>query len=119
MDKIDFIIRVEPLSVGVDEIEPLLEDLLLFLKRHDECRPAMEVRFRQLLESLPPGGVEIMQYCMHEFRWPEVRKNAEELLAGTLDVLRRQSYGRIIEAFSDDWPERVIYSRYTPELDEY
>ncbi|MCD9875434.1 hypothetical protein [Streptomyces guryensis] len=105
--------------MGVDEIEPLLEDLLLFLKRHDECRAAMEVRFRQILDSLPPGGVEIVQYCMFEFRWPGVREYAKELFAGTRDVLRRQSYRRIIEAFSDDWPERVIYSRYTPELDEY
>src|SRR5437879_3801660 len=112
LDRIDFLLRVEPLSEGVDQIEPLLEDLLQSIARHGECRAALEVRFEELLNDLPGGAVEILQYCMHELRWRGVEEYAKSRLDGETRVVRRRSLERILEAFDDNWSERDLYARF-------
>jgi hypothetical protein len=112
LDKIDFILRVEPLAAGVDQIEPLLEDLLQYIVRHEECRDVLEVRFEELLDALPHGAIEVLQYTMHTLRWNSVEVYARGCLERERDVTRRRILESVVEAFSDNWSDRDLYERY-------
>ena len=115
LDKIDFILRVEPLSEGVDRIEPLLEDLLQKILRNPGCHDFLRQKLFDLLDTLPGGAVEIVQYCMHELRWNEVRAYAEHRFKVESGVVCRRALERIIESFDRDWSERTLYDRYEAE----
>lgn len=112
IEKIKFILRIEPLTVGVDQIEPLLDDLLEFIVAHQECTDLLAPEFIGLLDTLPPSAEEIVQYCMHELRWPVIREHVERCLGRERDITRHRVYERILEAFDDDWNEREFYARY-------
>lgn len=117
LDKIAFILDVAPLSVGVDQMEPLFQDLLEYVLARPRCVPVLVVGYEALLDELPEGSDDLVQFTMHELRWPEVRAHTEKCLSGTEDITRRARYRDILVAFDDDWPSRDLYLRYDPTRD--
>ncbi|WP_163505154.1 hypothetical protein [Fodinicola acaciae] len=113
MDKIDFILRVAPIADGVDEIEPLLSDLLDHLIASPFCRPQLAVKFEKILDDLPVGAVEILTYCLHTLRWAEILAYTEMVLDAEVDMTRRQLYKGILDAFNDAWLDKRLYIRYS------
>lgn len=114
-DKIDFLVEASKVATGVDQIEPLLSDLLDRILRSLRCRSCISSRLTRLLEVVDGDNVSIIQFCMHVLRWEEVQGKALTLLERESSVNRRRLYGRVLESFSDDWPERDIYDKFSSE----
>jgi hypothetical protein len=112
IDKINFLLDVQFLATGVDQVEPLLEDLVDWIDLHPSCRESVAERFRELVAHIDADKVEILQYCMHALRWNEVHQIADELASTEKNVGRRRLYDRLLESFQDDWREKDLFRRY-------
>ncbi|MEU1285887.1 hypothetical protein [Kitasatospora sp. NPDC005856] len=113
LDKIDFLLKAQRLADGVDQVEPLLEDLADHIKVGEACRPRTIERFLALMQDIDPWSLEILQYCMHDLRWAEIHDCAEGLLRHEKKTAKRRLYERLLESFEDDWPEREFFRRYS------
>ncbi|MFI6850021.1 hypothetical protein OG535_40085 [Kitasatospora sp. NBC_00085] len=113
LDKIGFLLKVQRIADGVDQVEPLLEDLVDRIKESARCRPEISERFFGLARDIDPWSLEILQYCMHDLRWQEVLSHAEDLARQEKDVWRQRLYERLLESFEDNWPEREFFRRYS------
>jgi len=51
-NKIDFLMKANRIAVGVDQIEPLLNDLVDWILQAPQCQPAVSRRFEELLRSI-------------------------------------------------------------------
>lgn len=119
VDKINFALAAAQISVGVDQIEPLLDDLLEFVLAHPECEPALVGKFDATLDELPRGSEEILGFCMHELRWSSVHDHVQQWVNLAFGNPRKgPRYARILAAFYDDWPDRALYLRYNPARDD-
>ena len=112
IDKINFLLDVQFIATGVDQVEPLLEDLVDWINLHPFCRTKVAARFRELVASIDSENVEILQFCMHALRWAEILLAAQESATMTENVDRRRLYERLLESFLDDWPEKDLFRRY-------
>ena len=113
LDKINFLLKVQRLADGVDQVEPLLEDLVDQIRERESCRPEISERLLVLLREIDTWSLEILQYCMHDLRWQEVLDLAENLIKQEKNVWRHRLYERLIESFDDRWPEREFFRRYS------
>jgi len=112
LDKIDFLLRVQKIAEGVDQVEPLMADLLSAIKKSPLCRPEIEAYFEQIVRSIDIDSVEVLQYCMHGLRWEGLRVLGSSLLREGCSPERRRLYERFLESFSDSWPERDLYDTF-------
>ena len=119
IDKVDFVLEVAPIAIGVNQYEPLLADLLEYVLAHPECHPALVEKFTAVVEDLPRGADELLEYCMHELRWPSIRDQLESCKEAARDNPSKfLRYARLLYAFEDDWEHRILYLRYDPTRDD-
>jgi hypothetical protein len=111
--------RAEASSYDIRQFEHLLDDLLRFVLSHQEATSAFKAEFLRVLDSDELGAEEIVGFCMRSLRWPELQKGITERRdavrvesAGRLRDKRRY-WERLLEAFEDDWPNAILYGRYT------
>jgi hypothetical protein len=113
LDKLDFLLKVQRLADGVDQVEPLLEDLVDQVRDSVDCWAKVSERFIVLVHNIDPWSLEILQYCMHELRWREIFDRGQYFLQREENVGRRRLYERLIQSFDDDWSEREFFRRYS------
>ncbi|NBQ70466.1 MAG: hypothetical protein EBU46_17185, partial [Nitrosomonadaceae bacterium] len=65
-------------AIGVDEFEPQLVQLLAFIKAHQELRPNVVHNFQLMIQDGSFGPYTIIEFCMHELRWQEMRSEIEK-----------------------------------------
>ncbi|MFC0547872.1 hypothetical protein [Kutzneria chonburiensis] len=106
-------LKVQELADGVDQVEPLLEDLVDQIKAASDCRLKVSERFFVLISEINPWSLEILQYCMYGLRWSEVCDRARRYFEKEENVGKRRLYERLVESFDDDWPEREFFRRYS------
>ena len=111
--------RAEASYFDIAQFEDRLEDLLRFMWTHPKATPAFKAEFLRLLERKAAGVEEIVGFCMHSLRWPELREAIREKRdaiparsAGRLWEERRY-WEKLLEAFEDEWPNAVLYRRYS------
>ncbi|MFI8085386.1 hypothetical protein ACIF6L_31925 [Kitasatospora sp. NPDC086009] len=97
----------------MDQVEPLLEDLVDQIRERENCRQEISERIFALLQEIDTWSLEVLQYCMHDLRWNEVLYEAENLIRQEKDLWRHRLYERLIESFDDSWPEREFFRRYS------
>lgn len=100
--------------VGVNSYEHLLRELLEFLVSDRVDRPTAVAMLSRLAEEWPSGSPEVLEFTMHELRWPEVRSALENHREQGGDFRTRDLAAQVLEAFEDDWPAGEIYERYRP-----
>jgi hypothetical protein len=101
-------------TYSADELEPDLLNVLNFTKQNLESKETLIQFFISLVkEKKWRGDIEVIEFCMHEFRWPEVKQAVEEIVATTQDIRERDALCRIPRAFSDDWDGVQFYSYYS------
>ena len=113
LGKIEFLIKVQRIADGVDQVEPLLEDLVDHIRGKEVCRQQIVARFLALMEDIDPWSLEIIQYCMHECQWTEIFERADDMYRHEARVDKRRLYERLLESFDATWPEREFFSRYS------
>src|SRR5690242_7267811 len=62
-EKIDFLLKVNRIAVGVDQIEPLLDDLLTRISASPKCRPVVSAHMQELVEHIDYNNIVVVAYC--------------------------------------------------------
>lgn len=91
--------------------EPALVRVLAFIKRHPEDWPSFQALFATRVAQ---GTIswEIVEFCMAELRWTNVREVAEMRMEETDDFRIKDVMAKILAAYRDDWDGRDMYAYY-------
>jgi hypothetical protein len=101
-------------TYSAEEIEPSFLNVLNFVKQNLTFRDTFVQCFISLLHNPEwKGPVELIEFCMFEFRWPEVKQAAEEIVKHTQDIRERDYLWTISTAYSDNWDGAQFYSYYS------
>ena len=101
----------QDVGVSTVDFEDSFERVLDYIKRHPEVRETAEALFIEALDwVLDPW--ELIAFCMHELRWQSVRDAVETRLALSRNQREKPILRSILEAFEDDWVDRVLYAYY-------
>ncbi len=109
---IDVVEKMWRETYSLDELEPSLLDVLNFTKQHPHSRQVLEQCFIKLIQTPKGGALEVLEFCMHELRWPMVKQVLEEIVATTKDIRQRDALWRVPEAYSDAWDGTEYYKYY-------
>lgn len=102
---------------GLNEIEPVLVDILFLAKKNPVHESELKSAFLELvhLKEMP---VEILEFCMHDLRWPEIRQEVEKVIAASADPRERSALERVLSAYAEDWEDLDLYKYYREGLDK-
>jgi len=109
--------------VGAENLEPEFLKTLQFIKRHPDLRPRLVGEFARMLQDKSYGRYMLIQFCMHELRWPETLASAKQIYAaGQMALIRQQLHGtasqqlafleEVIASFDDTWNGRRLFKYY-------
>lgn len=101
-------------TCGVEELEEGLERVLAILQRNPEMRGKFESEMIALIDSPREGVVELVSFVMHELRWEAIREAVNERIShprGNVSNIRL--YEAMLDAFSDTWRDRDLYTRFS------
>jgi hypothetical protein len=106
-------------SFDTRAIEPPLLELRGLLEWSNDRRResldallALTVPEPEGLQLARPGVVEILEFCMRELRWPEVREAMVAIDSTAHDWRVRRAAQRVLEVYDDEWPGGEIYNAY-------
>jgi hypothetical protein len=94
------------------EAEPYFTPVLEFVLKHPSRRPEFAEGFVEIIRNPSLGTSELVEFCMHELRWPEVKAGIEELLSQEHGRRERFFLETVLNSFDDDWFSRQLYRRY-------
>ena len=97
--------------VGVNRVEHLLVDLLLFLKSDRIGREDAAGSLIALVEPWP-GAPEVIEFTMRDLQWPEVRHALEAHVSSDADFRTRDMASSVLEVYEERWPAGEIYRTY-------
>jgi hypothetical protein len=114
------IMDTEAKEPGTQSIEDLLEVLLQLMRRHPDRRSEFVSELSNLIVHPAPGELilaqpgitEILECCMHDLRWPEIRSVLASIDVDGQDLRSRRWAERVLEAFDDDWDVADTYRKY-------
>jgi len=95
------------------EFEPFLVRVLTYVKAHPSLNGNFRTAFIQMLDNPQKGPWELIPFCMHELRWPEVEAAARVRLMSASDWREKTIMAAVIDAFSDKWGDADLYSYYS------
>jgi len=104
--------ELEQVTLGVGSLEPALQRLVGIIDAHPDSLDDVKGAFVELVRSYPPGATEIIQFCMHRYRWEEVRRELEVLIGTSTDVRSLAAYRQALAAFDPAWEDRDIFESY-------
>lgn len=117
----------EEKTFGYNEIEDLLLEALNFIKKHkDEKRQFAHFFIDSILGSktnnLVYGGshylIQVIQFCMRELQWPEVKEAAIKEQSASTDWRVIGTMGSILEVYEKEWPDDELYEYYSKEIEK-
>lgn len=82
-----------------------------YIQANPECREAASRLFIEQVQR-SAGCIEVLEYCMHELRWPEVEEAVRDHLAASEDWRVKTALAGVLAAFADDWPDADMYERW-------
>lgn len=95
-----------------DHFEPYFLRVLEHIRLHPELQTEITATLVQMLSDDDKGPWELIPFCMHELRWPEVHVAAQERLRNESDHRIKSIMAKVLESFSDGWSDADIYSYY-------
>jgi hypothetical protein len=99
-------------TYGVNEIEHHLLDILQFVKKHPTDKNDFIECFVTLLQE-NSGPLEIVEFCMRELQWQEIKEVAEQMQRKSKDIRLRDAMQRIIDVYSENWDDADLYKYYS------
>jgi len=97
------------------EIEPYYSAVLDALLTNPGLREQASRMFAREISAPRTLAADLIAYCMHALRWPEVRDTVVRLSAPQdTEEWRRKShdYRDVLRAYEDNWRGRALYGRY-------
>jgi hypothetical protein len=116
------VLRAAEESFDSGAIEPSLTELLVLLREDGRRAEFVDALLALLhpavgeLQLARPGIVDILEFCMRELRWEEIRDVMQALSTDAASDWRiRSAAERVLEAYEDEWPGGEIYRTYRGE----
>ena len=106
------IVKVAESTLGVEELEPSLVDLLAYLQSDASDQSGAEELMQTLASEWPEGAVEALEFTMRSLKWEGVRSVLLAQRDGAEDFRHKDQARRVLEAYEPDWPGGEIYSTY-------
>ncbi len=112
--------------MSIQNLEPEFSKTLEFIKRNPALRPQIVEEFARLLQDKTYGRYMLIQYCMHDLRWPEMRARTREIYSeAQMSLIRQQLYGtasqhlafleEVLASFEDAWPSKKHFKPQNPK----
>ncbi len=99
-------------TYSTEEIEPYLLEFLRLAKDHPQERNDLTNCFIGLLKG-HRATVEILQFCMRELQWREVKEAIEEQMwQNTGNVRLLDALQKILDVYFEEWQDADIYGYY-------
>jgi hypothetical protein len=109
--------------LGAQNLEMEYLKTLQCIKRHPDLRAPMVEIFSNLLQDKAYGRYMVLQFCMHDLRWPEMRNAAKAIYAqAQMDLIRQQLHGtasqhlmfleEVVGSFEDTWSSKTLFKYY-------
>ena len=95
------------------QLEPFLLNVLNFTKSLPEKRDELATCFCEIARDPYPGTWEIVQFCMRELQWPEVKQAVEEVYRKHRDPRMKRIMERILDVWGPAWDEAEFWDYYT------
>jgi hypothetical protein len=93
-------------------LEPEYSSVLDHIIAHPEYRKQFGTEMLKMADFPGDISAQLVEYCMHELRWPEVEAAARVKLAAAEDPRSRSVFEHILESFQDGWDDEG-YERWT------
>ncbi|GAB4393535.1 MAG: hypothetical protein Tsb005_12250 [Gammaproteobacteria bacterium] len=112
-------------TYGYNQIEDLLLKMLNFIKAHDDYRDSFVVYFSEKISGegendLVYGNynhlIQIIQFCMREMQWPEIKEAAIRRKSASSDWRVIGTMDQILEVYETEWPDDELYEYYSKEV---
>lgn len=100
-------------SEGMEDPEPSFAAVLHHVKSNPGDRSLFADAFINIVRSPDLSPPELVQYCMHELRWDEVREALSGWLNSESSERVRHVLRKLVAAFYDDWGDAMLYARYS------
>jgi hypothetical protein len=93
------------------EREPYLLSILHFVQNHLDDRDIIESCFMQIVRE-EQWPLEILEFAMHELKWPTVRAEIEDAMKVSRDIREQDALERVLKAFDANWEDADLYRYY-------
>ena len=103
-----------PDSVGCPDVEPAGLAIIDLVAIHPELREEFVQHFLRILHK---GPWELLAFCMHSLRWPEVREIIQKERGREVARLGARTsplFDHVLAAFNDDWEDVDMFPYYAP-----
>jgi hypothetical protein len=97
------------------EVEPYYRAVLDALLAFPLLRGYAGRLFAREIAAARTFSADLIAYCMHTLRWPEIREHVVRLnIPEDSEEWRRKShdYRDVLRAYEDDWRGRPLYTLY-------
>lgn len=102
-------------GTAIDQpLEPALEAVLNFVQDHCDQRLEFANAFLDVLHDPEKGPPELVEYCMHELKWSEVRDAIQTWLDSERSERVRHILRKQLLAFDENWHDANFYERFKP-----
>jgi hypothetical protein len=98
---------------SVTDYEPPMRAVLDFVLANPHMRSEFASDFMTMLEDSNLGPWELIEYCMHTLRWPEIEAEAIRQIRTNEDPRVHSVMSHILHAFADDWSGADMYVLYS------
>ena len=117
LDEFDRLVREadrleEDIFTPLPDREAVHKAALMLVLQHPEMRSQFAAKFGKMLGK---HDLELLEYCMHELRWADVRAQLEAVVRDAdeaEDIRARDYFARAMSAFTDRWSGRGFFERY-------
>ena len=99
-------------SRGCPDIEPYGLALVRLAKEHPSLRSEFSRRFVDVLEAPDLGPWELVAFCSHLLRWPELRTAIEVLWEQALAIRDHRAvpiFRHVLDAFESSWQDAEMF----------
>ena len=93
--------------------EPFLLAILTYVKSLPGFESDFKSCFLKLLNEPNLGIWEIVAFSMRELKWPEVRAEAEKILAQDNDYRVKQVMQDILDVYEEEWDDADMWQYYS------
>lgn len=97
---------------STSDYEELFVQVLSYVKKNGHLDREFRDAFVAMVGEPSRGPWELIAFCMHELRWPEVLERAREYSASSNDPRRIAVAAAIEASYSDDWDAAELYEYY-------
>lgn len=93
-------------------IEPAYEAVLCHVLAHPESKSEFIDAFIEIAHDPGLAPPQLIEYCMHELRWDDLRRYFSSWLEYERSERIRHVIRKFLKAFDDDWPDAGSYTRF-------